>query len=107
MISYIWHCTMCAEFSNAQQKQPLQTSTVPSRPWSWIAIDLFMFNKKHYMITVDYYCDYFEIDQLNYITSTTVKNLKSHFKRHGIPDEVMTDTGPNLISNKFAKFAGS
>ena len=44
---------MCAEFSDAQQKQPLQTSAVPSRPWSRIAVDLFMFNKKH-MVTVDY-----------------------------------------------------
>ena len=51
--SYIRSCTMCAEFSDAQQKQPLQTSAVPSRPWSRTAVDLFMFNKKH-MVTVDY-----------------------------------------------------
>ena len=47
--SYVWSCTTCGEFSDAQQKQPLQTSTVP---WSQIAVDLFMFNKKYYMITV-------------------------------------------------------
>ena len=67
-----------------------------------------MLNKKHYMITVDYYSDYFEIDQL-YCTTTSanVKNLKSHFTRHGIPDKVMTDNGPNLVSDEFAKFAES
>ena len=47
--SYVWSCTTCGEFSDAQQKQPLQTSTVP---WSRIAVDLFIFNKKYYMITV-------------------------------------------------------
>ena len=81
--SYVRSCTTCAEFSDAQEKQPLQTSTVPSRPWSRIAVDLFMFNKKHYMITGDYYSDYFEIDGL-YCTTTSasVKNLKNHFARH-------------------------
>ena len=48
-----------------------------------------MFNKKYCMITVDYYSDYFEIDQLYCTTSSAiVKNLKSHFARNGIPDKV-------------------
>ena len=67
-----------------------------------------MFDKKHYMITVDYYSYYFEIDRL-YCTTTSaiVKNLKNHFARHGIPDKVMTDNGPNFVSDKFVKFAES
>ena len=106
--SYVQSCTTCAEFSDAQQKQPLQTLTAPSRPLSRIAVDLFMFNKKHYMITVDYYSDYFEIDRLYCTTSSAiVENLKNHFVRHGIEDEVMTDNGPNLVSDEFAKFAES
>ena len=40
--SYVRSCT-CAEFSYAQQKQPLQLSIVPPRPWSRIAVDLFTF----------------------------------------------------------------
>ena len=60
------------------------------------------------MITVDYDSDYFEIDRL-YCTTTSaiVKNLKNHFARHGIEDEVMTDNGPNLVNDEFAKFAES
>ena len=67
-----------------------------------------MFYKKHYTITVDYHLDYFEIDRL-YCTTTSaiVKNLKNHFARHEISGEVMADNGPNLVSDKFAKFAES
>ena len=32
--SYVRSCTTCAEFSDTQQKQSLQTSAVPSRLWS-------------------------------------------------------------------------
>ena len=106
--SYVRSCTTCAEFTDVQQKQPLQTSTVPSRLRSPIAVDLFMFNKKHYMITVDNYSDYFEIDR-RYCTTTSaiVKNLKNHFARHGIPNKVMTNNEANLFSDEFAKFAES
>ena len=104
--SYVRSCTTCTKFSDAQEKQPLQTSTVLSGPCSQIAVDLFMFNKEHYMITVDYCSDYFEIDRLYCITtSTLVKNVRNHFARHGIPDELVTDNGPNLLSDKFAKFS--
>ena len=106
--SYVRSCTTCAEFTDVQQKQPLQTSTVPSRLQSPIAVDLFMFNKKHYMITVDNYSDYFEIDR-RYCTTTCaiVKNLKNHFARHGILNKVMTNNEANLFSDEFAKFAES
>ena len=106
--SYVRSCMMCSEFSDAQQKQLLQMSTVPSRSWSQIVIDLFMFNKKHYMITFDYYSDYFKIDQLHCTSASIIfKNLENHFTRLGIPAKVMTDNRPNLISCKFAKFAES
>ena len=57
---------------------------------------------------VDYYSDYFEIDWLYCTTtSTVIKNVKNPFMRHGIPDKVMTDNRPNLVSDKFVKFTES
>lgn len=99
-------CVTCAEMSPAQQKLPLQSSSIPSRPWSKIAIDLFVHDNNDYMVTVDYYSDYFEIDRLRpSTTKEIIKALKPHFARHGVPDEVISDNAPNLVSDEFARFA--
>ena len=48
--------------------------------------DLFTFDDKDYLITVDYFSKYFEIDYLKDTKSTTVVNkLKYQFARYGAP----------------------
>ena len=38
-------------------------------------------------------------------SSTTVLKLKSHFARYGIPDQVISDNGPQFASKEFTDFA--
>jgi len=103
---FISNCTTCAEINDSQQKQPLQTHSIPTRPWSRIAVDLITLNKKDYLLTVDYFSDYFEVDRLHSTnTKAIVKCSKIHFARHGIPEEVVTDNAANLVSNEFNEFA--
>ena len=61
-----WH--VCAKCSRNQSKEPLQTPHIPNWPWSKLAIDQFSFNGMNYIVTVDYYSDYFEIDRLQVTT---------------------------------------
>ena len=58
------------------------------------------------MVTVDFYSDFWEVDRL-YSTTTdaVVKKLKRHFSRYGRPDAVVTDNGPQLVSDEFQKFS--
>lgn len=35
---------------------------VPHRPWEKVAVDLFSLNQKDYLVTVDYYSGYWELD---------------------------------------------
>ncbi|XP_021340038.1 uncharacterized protein K02A2.6-like [Mizuhopecten yessoensis] len=54
----------------------------------------------------DYYSRYFEVGKLENTRSATVINqLKSFFARHGIPEEVRSDNGPQYSSKEFRKFA--
>ena len=59
-----------------------------------------------YIIAVDYYSRFFEIAPLKYTTSKNVVNhMKSLFCRQGIPEIVMSDSGPQFSASTFSKFA--
>lgn len=79
---------------------------IPSRPWEYIASDLLEFEGRDYLITTDYYSNFFEVDRLYSKTSREVVNkLKAHMARHGIPDKLMSDNGPQYNSDEFRRFA--
>lgn len=61
---------------------------------------------KDYLITVDYYLDYFEVDRLHSKTgSSIISKLKAHLARHGIPDTLVSDNGPPFNGQEFAEFS--
>ena len=94
---------ICSENRGRQQKEPLMTYEIPSRPWKLVAQDLFTWNKNDYLITVDYY---WELDELVDTTSLTViDSMKKHFAQYGVPDRVITDNGPWFRSQEYEKVA--
>ena len=67
---------------------------------------MFFFDGRQYLITVNYYSSFFEVDKLDMTDSRTViAKLKMHFSRHGIPEVVISDNGPQYSSAEFAEFA--
>ena len=98
-------CTVCRK-SLQQRPQPLLNSELPQLPWQKLGTDLFEWRHKHYLIVIDYYSRYVEIALL---TSTTadevIKHTKSIFARHGIPELLVSDNGPQYSSSLFAEFA--
>ena len=103
---YILKCDICNSFKPEQLREPLMFHEIPSRPWQRVATDLFLFDQRQYLITVDYYSSFFEVDKLEIADSKTViDKLKMQFSRHGIPEVVISDNGPHYTSADFAKFA--
>ena len=46
------------------------------------------------MILVDYYSNFFEIDEINSMSSgTIIKIMQRHFSRYGIPEILISDSG--------------
>lgn len=55
---------------------------------------------------MDSYSDYVEVSQLKATTSTAlIEFFKEQFSRHGIPDILMTDNGPQYTSREFTDFS--
>ena len=99
-------CEACASYSTRQQKETLISHDVPDRPWAKISTDLFNLDHKSYMVTVDYFSGFFEIDRLYDLkVSTVIRKLKTHMARHGIPDELLADSGSQYTSREFKSFA--
>lgn len=98
-------CDVCRKFDNKQQKETLVCHDVPSRPWAKVGTDLFQVEERHYMVTVDYYSSFMEVDRLEDQTSKEViKHLKLHFPRYGVPDVLVSDNGPQYTSVQFKQF---
>ena len=72
-----------------------------------IASHLFTLQNANYLLIVDYYSRYVEVIILHNSTSSfaVIEALKTIFARHGIPDELRTDNGPQYHSDEFTQFA--
>ena len=102
----VMSCHTCQEQKRAQQKEPLISTPLPDRPWKRIALDLCEYNKNNYLVISDYYSRFLEVLQLPSTTSTQIiQRLKATFARFGIPDEVVSDNGPQFSSAEFQELA--
>jgi hypothetical protein len=102
---YIQKCSVCLSHRNKQAREPLIPHEVPSRPWQKVGADIFSLYGKDYLLVVDYYSKYPEVNLLSGKTAASViVHLKSIFSRHGIPEEIVADNMPfdSLEMRRFA-----
>ena len=100
-------CTTCAREAS-RRSEPLLPSSLPEYPWQVVGTDMFEIKGGHYLIVVDYFSRYPEVLKMSTTTSGAVIHaLKSVFSRHGIPEVIRSDNGPQYASNDFARFAES
>ena len=102
---YVQQCDVCRSTDSMQQKEPLQPHDVPSRPWAKVAVDLFHLNGQQYLLIVDYFSGFWEVEPLqSTLSSDVIKKIKMHFARNGIPDMVVSDNGPQFAAQEFQCF---
>ena len=96
-------CPHCVK-EHSPPKQPLMPTPLPDYPWQRVGSDLFHLNGNTYLIVVDYFSRFPEVIILSSTTSKSViMALKTIFARHGIPQVVVSDNGPQYSSRQFAK----
>ena len=103
---YISASSICRSHETSQQRDILMPRDVPYRPWAKVGIDFISISDASYLIVVDYYSNFWEVDNIDNTDSVTViKKTKTHFARYGTPDQVVSDNGPQYPSHHFANFS--
>lgn len=103
---FVKACCVCSQMA-VSTKKPLQSSWIPtSRPFSRIHADFFYFQQKVFLVIVDSYSRWLEVEFMRY--GTDAKKVKgkflSLFARFGLPDVIVTDGGPPFNSRYLIDF---
>lgn len=105
----IENCHICNKYSQVQRSEPLQPHEIPKIPFYKVGCDLFEFENKKYLLLVDYYTKYVGLEELhkNATSHNVIKILKNIFARHGVPNLVVTDGGPQFSAGHFKEFSNT
>lgn len=98
-------CSVCMSLKKDPPPSPLYPWKYPERPWDRIHIDFAEFKGQNYLVCVDAHSKWIEVINMSSTTSTkTVDVLREMFARYGIPRELTSDNGPQLVSEEFETF---
>ena len=105
IVDRVQQCHVCVALGKFPSRAPLYPWKWPAKPWERIHIDFFEKGKLNFLIVVDAYSKWLEVTPMGSMTSLkTIEVLRSLFARYGIPEEVVSDNGPQLASEEFSQF---
>ena len=67
-------CHLCNTIQNRQHAEPLKPTDLPDLPWNELACDIFDFEQQQYIVTIDYYSKFIEVDKMPDMSSAAVIN---------------------------------
>ena len=95
---------MCQSVRNSPPVAPLHPWCWPTRPWQRIHVDFAgPLLGRSYLIVVDVYSKWPEVVEMrSTTTSATIRELRRMFASHGLPEQLVSDNGPQFTSSEFA-----
>ena len=95
----------CSCWDAQHAREPMQSRPIPQYPWQFVSQDIFHWKSGAYLLTVDHFSDFFEVDPLpDTLAATFVMKSRVQFSRHGIPEVLLSDNGPRFISVEVSSF---
>ncbi|XP_058464246.1 uncharacterized protein K02A2.6-like isoform X1 [Malaya genurostris] len=103
---FVRACKICNQMAIVHKKAPIEGWIPTSRPFSRIHADFFYFQQKVFLLIIDSYSKWLELDHMKYGTDgkKVIAKFMAVFARFGLPDVVVTDGGPPFNSHSFIKF---
>jgi len=103
-------CQSCSAHQDNPAVAPLHPWLFPEKPWQRIHVDLAgPFLNKMWLIIVDAHSKWPEVFNLNHNTTSqsVICCIRETFSRHGIPETIVSDNGPQFVSTEFNSFCSS
>lgn len=86
-------CETCVKYRNMNPREMALNHEIVYIPWYKIGPDLCEFDRKYYLLVVDYFSKYIEVEPLSTAFSSlfVIDKFKSIFSRHGVPTILISD----------------
>ena len=100
-------CYGCQLVSRSSPPEPIRSTALPTGPWRDLAIDLLgpLPTGESILVVVDYYSRYYEIDIMrSTVASKVISSLEEIFARHGLPESLTSDNGPEFVATEFTEY---
>lgn len=99
-------CPGCQGIQNAPPQAPLHPWEWPSTPWQRVHIDFAgPFMNSMFLIAVDAHSKWPEVVTMKSTSSEkTISVLRTIFARNGLPEQIVSDNGPQYTSEEFQDF---
>lgn len=116
--SYVWwpgldgeienmvqNCAVCQAVQKVHSVAPLHPWRWPVRVWQRIHLDFAEKDRQYYLVIVDSHSKWLEVFHMTSTTSSrTIEVLRNLFAAYGLPEEVVSDNGPQFVSAEFKQF---
>ena len=99
-------CSDCQSVRNAPSTTYLHPWAWPDGPWKRVHVDFAgPFQGSMFMVLVDAYSKWLEVVPMaSTTTEKTLEVLRGMFARYGLPDQIVSDNGPQFTSTEFDVF---
>ena len=99
-------CLPCQAVKQAPAVAPLHPWLWPTKPWQRVHVDFAgPFKGRMLMVAVDAHSKWPEVCEMSSTTTAnTVRALRQLFAAYGLPEQIVSDNGPQFISADFAEF---
>ena len=98
-------CEACNKFGKSLPKTPDHPWIRPTKPWMRVHVDFAQFMDKQWLLLFDTYSKWPEVIKMDHTKSAdTIRVLRDIFCRFGLPFTLVSDNGPQFISDEFKLF---
>ena len=99
-------CMSCQQNKHSPASAPMHPWAWPGKPWKRLHVDFAgPFLGTSFLVIVDAHSKWPEVFEMSTTTTaTTIKKLRFLFASYGLPEQIVTDNGPQFTSEEFQAF---